>query len=394
MRIFTLFILLCMCAITSLDAQYETVLLNYKKSYFGENQPLPADKYFIVHGGIRTDVQYVELEIYSPKGKDDRSPLFTNFWKREFNNTEAAFNLPVNYKLREGKDYDYLFRFYRTISSRERANLTLNIFQTLDAYVDQSFSYSDKKMKLMRNNRQTINDLNQIVDRGMSLYRSRTLSTFPGYSDMVKLKLEQIEGIKLKKAEKMEITSDTLGSRMTMRTQLIDELKAILHSEVVPYLNAELYVLLDDKFIDNYPTEKVRDAYYLAPHFGYGGVAISTKADEFTYGSNMFAGLSVPLSKKSKNAFLSNSSISFGAFLGNFNDDNGNTISGPLFKVPTYVSYGYRPFSFFRIQAGAAFLENTTPGGGNIPGFDKKVEVRPFVGIAAELNVWFNMKKN
>lgn len=390
--IFTFSLLLL--AINFSTAQYETVLLNYEKSYFGENQPLPADKYFIINGTIRPDVQYVEISIFSPTGKDDRDPLMSNFWKREFNNTSPVFNLPVNYKLKEGKDYDILINFYRTISSKERAKLSLNIFQTLDAYVDQSFNFSNKKLKLLRNNKQTINDMNQIVKRGMSLYRSRTLATFPGFSDMVKLKLEQIEGIKLKKAEKVAMTGDsTTTAGSGMRTQLINELKAILHQEAAPYLNAEIYVLLDDKFIDNYPTETVRDAYFLAPHFGYGGVAYNVSStDDFSYGSNMYVGLSVPLAKRSKNTFLSNTSISFGAFLGNFEDDNDNEISGPLFKVPTYVSLGYRPFGFFRIQAGAAFLENVS--GNPISGFDNKVEVRPFIGVSAELNVWFNLNKN
>lgn len=391
MRFIAFTFTLLFLAINSSIAQYETVLLNYEKSYFGENQPLPADKYFIVNGTIRPDVHYVEINIFSPKGKDNRAPLLTNFWKRDFNNTAPVFNLPVNYKLQEGKDYDILFNFYRTITSKERAKLSFNIFQTLDAYVDQSFNFSNKKLKLLRNNKQTINDLNQIVERGMSLYRSRTLATFPGFSDMVKLKLEQIEGIKLKKAEIVAMANDSTGSAGSgMRGQLIQELKQILHQEAAPYLNAEIYVLLDDKFIDNYPTESVRNAYFLAPHFGYGGVVYNASSDEFNYGSNMYAGLSVPLAKRSKNAFLSNTSISFGAFLGNFKDDNGNKISGPLFKVPTYVSLGYRPFGFFRIQAGAAFLENTS--GAVISGFDKKVEVRPFIGISAELNVWFNMK--
>ncbi len=374
------------------QAQYETVILNYEKSYFGENQPLPAEKYFMINGTIRPDVQYVEMNLFSAKGKDKRKPLFENFWKRDFNNSAPTFNLPVNYKLKEGKSYDILINFYRSITERERAKLTRDIYGTLDAYVDQSFSYSDKKVKLLRNNQQTINDLNEIVDRGMSLYRSRTLATFPGYSDMVKLKLEQIESIKLKKAEDMEFSSDTLGARMTMRTQLLKELKFILRKEVSQYLNAEIYVLLDDKFINDYPTETINDAYYLAPHFGYGGVAFNTNPDEFTYDSGMYAGLSFPLAKNSKNNFLSNTAISVGAFIGNFEDPDGNKVSGPLFKVPTYVALGYKPFGFFRVQAGVAFLEDASTAG-TVSGFENRVEVRPFVGISAELNVWFNLNK-
>ncbi len=391
MRIISLIITFIICSIVSMNAQYETVLLNYEKSYFGENQPLPAEKYFIINGTIRPDVNYVEIQLFNAKGKDNRKALIKNFWKRDFNNSAPAFNLPVNYKLKEGKDYDILINFFRTITEKERASLSRDIYGTLDAYVDQSFNFSNKKMKLLQNDRQVINDLNEIVERGMSLYRSRTQATFPGYSDMVKLKLEQIQGVKLKKAEKMEMDTDSSGARMGLRSKLIKELKFILHKEAAPYLNAEIYVLLDDKYIDNYPTETIRDAYFLAPHFGYGGVAFNTNPDEFDYDSKMYVGLSVPLAKRSKNKFLSNTSISFGAFLSNFEDQDGNKISGPLFNIPTYVSLGYRPFGFFRVQAGVAFLEDDSDAG---TAFKEKVAIRPFVGISAELNVWFNLNNN
>ncbi len=393
MRIISLTITFVILAFNLIQAQYETVLLNYEKSYFGENQPLPAEKYFIINGTIRPDVHYVEIKLFSAKGKEKRKPLAQNFWKRDFNNSAPVFNLPVNYKLKEGKDYDILLNFFRTITEKERAKLTRGIYGTLDAYVDQSFNLNAaKKLKLLQNNRQVINDMNEIVNRGMSLYRSRTLATFPGFSDMVKLKLEQIEGVKLKKADKISEDSGSTEYSGT-REKLIQELKYILHKEASPYLNSEIYVLLDDKYIDNYPTEQIRNAYYLAPHFGYGGVAFNTKAEEFSYDSEMYVGLSVPLAKRSKNKFLSNTSVSFGAFLSNFRDEDDNKISGPLFKIPTYVSLGYRPFGFFRIQAGVAFLEDASTAG-TVSGFENKVEVRPFVGISAELNVWFNLSNN
>ena len=114
-------LILMMVFVCTTTAQYETIILNYEKSYFGENQPLPAEKYFIINGTIRSDVQYVEGLIYSAKGKDNRKPLLTNFWKRDYNNSAPVFNLPINIKLTEGKDYDILLNFYRDITEKERA---------------------------------------------------------------------------------------------------------------------------------------------------------------------------------------------------------------------------------------------------------------------------------
>jgi hypothetical protein len=40
-------------------AQYATLVLNYEKSCFGENEPLPAMKFFVVTGVANADIPYV-----------------------------------------------------------------------------------------------------------------------------------------------------------------------------------------------------------------------------------------------------------------------------------------------------------------------------------------------
>lgn len=380
------------CSIVFAQAQYETVVLNYEKSYFGENQPLPAEKYFMLNGVVGVDIHFVEVKIYEAKGKEGRDPLFDTFWKKDKTNNSPSFNIPINYKLKEGKPYDILFNFYRPVTEKERAKLADNVYNTLGAYIDQSFEVSNKRMRLIRNERQMINDMNNIVDRGMSLYRNRTQVKFESFSDMVKLKIKQIEGVKLRKAEKLGMGGDDDKARLTYRNEIIEDLKTLARNEVAQYMNGDLYVLSDDKFIDNYQTEKVKEAYYLAPHIGYGGVIFNTEAEDFNYGSGVYAGLSFPLAKQSKSAFLSRTSVNIGAFLKNLEDVDGKEVSGPVFKVPVYASLGYRPFAFFRIQAGATFLEDVSTAG-DISGFENRVEIRPFIGISAEFNIWFNFGK-
>ena len=101
----------------------------------------------------------------------------------------------------------------------------------------------------------------------------------------------------------------------------------------------------------------------------------------------MYVGISFPLSRNENRRFWYNSSLSLGAFLGDLEDEGGREISGPFVGVPTYAAYGYRLVSFLRLQAGAVFLESDDA----VPGFDSDFEVRPFVGLSAELNVWFNL---
>jgi len=378
--------------ITAIQAQYSTVVLNYEKSYFGENQPLPAERYFMLTGITTPDVHYMEVQIFSAKGKDKRDPIYATYWKRSKDNNSPSFNIPINSKLNEGSTYDVLINFYRVITERERAKLTDNIYNTLDAYIDQSFQMSDRKMQLTNKRSQIMNDLNTIVTSGMSLYRGRTQVKFESFSDMVKMKLKQIEDIKLKKAGKL-VGADSKGDgRVIARTQIIDDLKTMLHNEVAQYLNNDLYVLHDDIYIDDYQTEKIKDAYYLAPHIGYGGIIFNKDPDDFNYGSGMYIGLSFPFTKASKSNFLSKTSLSVGAFVRNLSDQEDRTVSGPIFKVPVYAALGYRPFAFFRIQAGVAITEDTSTAG-MVSGFQDRVELRPFVGISAEFNLWFNFGK-
>lgn len=384
--------ILYMACLCYANAQYETVVLNYEKSYFGENQPLPAEKYFMLTGVVRMDIPFVEVKLYSEKGKDNRKPIYETSWKRALNNAAPNFNIPINYKLREGKSYDILINFYRTVTEKERTELAVNLYQTLDAYIDQSFEVSNKSMKLLRKDRQMISDMNKIVKNGMSLYRGRTQVKFESFSDIVKMKLNQIGNVKLKKAEKLGMEADADNARLAYREKSIADLKKLVHNELAQYINEDLYVLADDKFIDNYQTENIKDAYYLAPHIGYGGVIFNDDPDEFNYGSGVYIGMSFPLAKQSQSKFLNKTSVNIGAFLKNLEDENGSVASGPIFKVPVYASIGYRPFAFFRIQAGAAFLEDVSTAG-DISGFSDRVEIKPFIGVSAEFNIWFNLDK-
>jgi hypothetical protein len=54
---------------------------------------------------------------------------------------------------------------------------------------------------------------------------------------------------------------------------------------------------------------------------------------------------------------------------------------------------GYRPLRFIRINAGAAFLENPSTAGGSIQGLENRVNIRPFIGVSAELQFWMDFAK-
>lgn len=373
--------------------EYETVVLNYEKSYFGENKALPAEKYFIITAPVSQNIPYIEVEIYDGNHKKAAKPNYTATWKRMDGMTVPTFNIPINYRLRQNNDYDIYFKFYRPLIDDERAQLKTDLYNALDAYIDGTFQMQRKGLKLTRNTKQIISDLDKIVTKGISYNRSRIMGGFTGFSDLIKVKIKQIDDAKTKSFMLFKKEDESKNEvRSNFRDQLLGELKTLVHSEVEQYLNTDLYLLADDKLVAKYPTEKTKSI--ISANIGYGGVMFNTDfKSDFNYGSNLYAGLSFPLGRQSMSPFWNKTSLSIGAFIGNLKDRNKQELSGPIFKVPTYIALGYRPLRFIRINAGAAFLENPSTAGGSIQGLENRVNIRPFIGVSAELQFWMDFAK-
>jgi hypothetical protein len=70
-------------------------------------------------------------------------------------------------------------------------------------------------------------------------------------------------------------------------------------------------------------------------------------------------------------------------------DGNTNDVyTGPILRAPAYLALGLKPFPYFRLQAGAAFLNYTYADGRTI------TLVRPMVGLALEFDFSLNNKNN
>lgn len=361
-------------------AQYETLILNYEKSCFGENEPLPVRKNFLVNGVINSDIQYVEVSIYPARGLDV-DPIYENFWKRGLNSKNLNFTVPINFKLREGREYDVHIKYFRSTSDAERQKLAEDLSKTLQAYISQAFEVSTKELDLVNGNRRTLNDLNTIVERGLSHYRTRTFAgNFEGFSDVVKLKLKQMDDLKLKQGA---IDGNDRQSRLAFKGKMMNELYLAIATELEQVINNDLYILADDVYIDDYPTEKVQN--YLPVNVGYGGALLDATTGNFNYGAAPYVGLSIPFGKEGgRSPFWSKTSLSLGAFLNNVTDQNGITYTGPIVKRPVYAALGYRAYRFVRINAGAVALENTN---------NNSVQIVPFIGMSAEFNLSVQLAK-
>jgi hypothetical protein len=374
-----LLLVLTFAVVFTANAQYKTMILNYEKSSFGENEPLPTNKNFIINGVVNSNIAYVDVKIFSKKGMDDKT-IFSTFWKRDLNSQSLNFNLPINFHLREGKEYDFLIQYFRETSASERKKLEENLNSTLAAYIQQAFKISDKELELVNGNKKTLNDLNKIVTTGLTNYRTRTAVQFTAFSDIVKMKLKQMDDVKLSDgvADKKD-----RALRVEFKNKMMNELQTLLSRELEQYINNDLYILADDKYIDDYPTEKVQS--YLPLNIGYGGALLSTDFSDFNYGAAPYIGLSIPFGKEGgRSAFWSRTSLSVGAFITNLEDQGNVEYTGPIFKIPVYAGLGYRAYRFIRVNAGATFLENTATN---------NLKIVPFVGLSAEFNISVKLAK-
>jgi hypothetical protein len=65
-------------------------------------------------------------------------------------------------------------------------------------------------------------------------------------------------------------------------------------------------------------------------------------------------------------------------------DRNNVDYIGPIFNVPVYGALGYRAFRFIRVNAGVTVLENIS---------SQNIQIYPFIGISAELNLSLSLAK-
>lgn len=373
------------------NAQYATAVFEYEKSSFNNSQSLPAEENLMISGAAMPETVLVEITILDDKSnrKEEPKPLFVATWVRPAYSSIGTFTVPVNYKLRGSSEYDIQIDYYRRITDMERENLRQDLYNNLFAYTEQSFTVERKRARVIGGTAQLVRNLDEIARKGISLYRNRSQLQFEGFSDLVVSKIDQINKANLKKGKFIFSKEKNKDARAEYRVKLLTELKQLLASELGQVLNVDLLVLQDRKFMDDYPTEKTRTEIPL--NVGYGGVHLTgTNSSNSSFGTSPYFGLSLPFGKKGfSSEFWSRSSISVGFFLNNFEDDNGNDITGPIFKRPTYIGLGYRVFRFIRFNAGGTFLEDSSRGSS----LTDQVYIRPFVGFSAEFRFWIDLEK-
>ncbi len=370
----------------SLMAQFETVVYDYSKNWFGENEDLPAEQRWLVKGDLPEGVKRVELQIYRPANRGDRFLYSSDFQRSADAEEQRQFSIPVNFKLRGSTQYNLKMLYFVEASDEDMVRLNRMVNEALTAYLNQSVVAGRRQVSLVKHPRLMIQELDQIVMDGLDLYRNRMGVEFTGFSDIVYDKLERIDDLKLKAARfnvLREPDQNEKQTRVAYFQKNIDELAQLLEREVQQYLSGNFFVLREARSINNYKTQSTR--WTLPVNVGYAAVIDPNSGSDFHVDGAPMLGISFPLGNPNfSGSFWSNSSLSFGALLQNVSLNDDVSYGGPLLDTPLYFAYGYKTAYFLRIHAGTTVMQ---AAGSN------DVSLAPFVGLSVELNLWLGLSR-
>jgi len=370
---------------SAIDAQYTTVTYDYSKNYFNEGQAIPAEKLLMFTGAVPENSYRVELTIHSHKGNN---VLYKATWKGE---PRSSFSIPINYRLRASDKYDFQVDYFSPVGTRERESLQEQVLTRLYNYVDANLELEKKSFDLEKRSKKMLRELNAILGTTLQDYRVDGLNTELVLSEAIQQKLEQLEdadltrGITAKDSTRMKKIELVAAERRL-------ELQAQLEGEVAQFFSNDLLKLTDSRYIDNYETEAKKST--LSINVGYGGVYLDGKlSEDLTYGDAPYVGLAIPLGNSTfAPRFLSNASLTLGIFTDNFEDENGNEVTGIIFDRPLYLGLDYKLFQFVHFNAGATLLE-TMETSGSVDASNTQLEIRPFIGLGTRIDLNFSIPK-
>jgi len=390
-KILTLFMAVAAFSI-SLTAQLSIVNFEEELRQLNNGEAIPAEKKLLVVGTIPSDISLVEVLIFTSKGKDNRKALYTNFWLRPEDNTGTQYKVPIQYRLNAGKEYDFSLRYFKMLNDEEKQQLYSQLVNNLNNYVDQSFAVGKKKLDFSKKTKHIIKDLNNVVVVGLSNYRTSNYATFSGFSDIIRGQLNKIQDANLKEADRVVDEKDAQKAKQLFQGKMIADLKQMIASEVQFVLNDKWNSLDQVHYVDHVETEK-RNGYF-SINAGYGAVYLGGNIDNLNYETAPYLGLAFPLSTSTiAPKIFRNASITVGVFLEDFEGEDDKKITGPIIKRPLYLGLDYKLFQFIRFNAGAAFLEEVGEDNGQVSGIEKRVFIKPFIGLSAKINLSIGLDK-
>lgn len=365
--------------------QYTTINYQLEKNYFNEGQPLPAEKPLMFTGMVPPGIDIIEISIFPAKAKNDKDRLYLASWKDFDQQDNTSYSLAVGYKLRASAQYDFRFDFFQKLPSREQEQLSARMLDQIKAYLDANIALKGNSLDLNRSEKKMVRELEDIIRTALEDYRNQNGLAFEGLSETVRQKLDKIESLQL---NKQPADNGQATPKEDIFRQQLQELENAVVADIRELMSFPWSKRTISRYVDDYETEHKKGSFSISA--GYGGVYLNGDLDNLTYGDAAYLGVAFPLSNSTiAPKFLRNASITMGAFLKNFEDENGNTISGVIVDRPVYLGLDYKLFEFIRFNAGAAFLEKTeSANSGNAePTGNTLTLIRPFVGLSARIDL-------
>jgi len=371
------------------QAQLATVVYDPERRTLNEGQPLPAETRWMLTGPVAERMTLAELQLFDRK--DQKRLLFTGRWEQSEWSNEPRFLINVDEKLHGSREYTVVIAFFEPIPSEVSTEVADQLAAALSAYVDEQVEIRRGRTKLLKPVGQMMEEMNALVTKGISNYRTRLEMPFTGFSQLVEDKLDKLNDTKLSLSKFSVKRSEEEGKgdqRIEYAREHITAVKDVIAAEVRSHLARELMIMRDRVVMNDLVTEKVKNT--IALNLGYGAIYNSGGTSDLSIGQAPYLGLSVPLGRWAlKSKFLGNSSISAGIFLQNTEDEYGATVTGPLVDKPLYLAYGYRIFRMVRINVGGALLQQDRL---NFDGSTtSNIYVRPFIGASLEINLWLGI---
>ncbi|WP_114751097.1 hypothetical protein [Pleomorphovibrio marinus] len=367
----------------SLYAQIKSVSYIPERNQLNGGLALPSEERFTIRGSIPEEVRMVTVDIHRAR----RSPAsaVTYSWRAPYRMETNQFEIYISDPLRSNEPYTLKFRYYERAGSADLQGLREAISNNLSAYIRANYEVSRRGLQSLAAKQVMYTQLNEIVEQGIGNYAHPFDQAFPGFSDVVRQKIDQTHSLRLRNARFNILRKDDELSddRAIYAEQLINELIDLTQSEVEQYLRGNLLLLVDIREVENYPSEK--RPFYLPLNVGYGGTYFSGDFNNLDYGTAPFIGVAMPLGRRAFTKFLGNASLNTGVMLTNMENNDGIRISGPIVGRPLYFGLGYTMLRILKFNAGAALTSSEVNG--NL----ENVTIYPFIGFSLEFNLWLGL---
>jgi len=384
--------IIMLIVLTTAMAQRKTVVIDPDSRKMNQGNLLPAQTYFDLQIPVSDEIGIIQVEIH--KGRTNNNLIEKTSWSRPINFRSNLAEIPVDIKLKSNSNYTFDLVIYAMLSDSDRVHLKDVIDQNIVNYLNAAFEANTKEITNARNVDQSLADLNLIVQKNLRDYKSLRDREFEGFSDIVKLKLKQVNNARLSNAGYNVQTnaSDSLATDTQIKADyagnLMGELQDIILSEVNNYLDMDFVKLYDKLVIRNQVTERTQTV--LPLFVGYGGVYLNGNLDNLEYDSQPYAGFSIPFGR-GHGAWFSRTSFVLGVFINNFKDADNNTITGPVIDRPLFAGLGFRIYDFIHFNAGVVATSIEKQNLSNIK--TEQIDLKPFIGINAQFNLWLGLNK-